>query len=292
MENGAYLFVYGTLRKHEHNHHLLNNSICIAEQAWVFGNLFDSGQEYPTLMVKDKSDKVYGELYQVPSHHFKELDELEDYVPGRKNNLYERIEQTVFTDAGEKSAFVYVIIEEPSQAKKIRYGDWKLYHLINNCPETTYYFAYGSCMDTERFSKAQADQYFMDVKGAAVLINYSMGYTFKCPDGGRADIIEGEGETEGILYEIPYEGVEYLFEREGFHEGSYRPAFVDVQVAGKVIKDVLTFHVYNKKEEFAPPVHYATEILRGAKGRVSQAYYQQLLKKLEDLEVKMNEINV
>lgn len=47
------LFVYGTLRKHEKNHHLLAQSACINEQARTKGSLF-TAKEGPTavLMVK------------------------------------------------------------------------------------------------------------------------------------------------------------------------------------------------------------------------------------------------
>lgn len=46
-------------------------------------------------------------------------------------------------------------------------------------------------------------------------------------------------------------------------------------------KNVLTFLVIDKEEEVAPPEHYYTVILRGAKGFVSKGYFQKLQDDLE-----------
>ncbi|GLB60717.1 gamma-glutamylcyclotransferase [Cytobacillus sp. NCCP-133] len=281
------LFVYGTLRKNESNHFVLKGSPCIAEQAWVYGELYDTGLGYPS-MKASLDHKVYGELYEVHLGNYADLDELEDFIPGRKDNLYDRVEQTVHTDTGEVNAFVYVSKRDDLLAEPILHGDWKLYRLMKDKPERTLYFAYGSCMDDERFRLSNVDQHFRSVVGAGVLKGYSMQYLFSRDDGGRADIIENGGVTEGILYELPYAAVEYLFHREGFYGQWYRPAFVNVQVGEDFYPNVLTFHVYNKKGELPPPDHYATEILRGAKGRVSDDYYKKLEGQLEKLGVKIN----
>ncbi|WP_080849166.1 gamma-glutamylcyclotransferase [Cytobacillus gottheilii] len=282
------LFVYGTLRKHEKNHFLLEKNSCLAQQAWVYGELYDTGLGYPTMKGSDLEHKVYGELYEVKSEQFKDLDELEDFIPGDENNLYNRIELNIHTDSGIHKAFVYVSNRDDLLGKPIVHGDWKLNRLMERKPEKIYYFAYGSCMDMERFKAAKADQFFRTIRGVGLLKGYSMKYVFPGTDGGRADIVENGGETEGILYEIPYEGVEYLFQREGFYGGWYRPIFVDICLPdGKTITNALTFHVYNKKEEKAPPLHYATEILRGAKGRLSDRYFAQLEEQLKGLGLKI-----
>ncbi|MGG7618306.1 gamma-glutamylcyclotransferase [Bacillus coreaensis] len=281
------LFVYGTLRRHETNHRLIREATCIAEQAWVNGELFDTGNGYPTLELND-SGKVHGELYEVSKNLLPQLDALEDYEEGKESNLYDRTNVTVHTDKGTKVALVYVNVDESSKAEKITHGDWKLHRFMKNRPEQVYYFAYGSCMDDERFRKAGVDHCFKNLVGAAVLKGYSMKYLFRVSDGGRADIVEDGGETEGVVYLTPYEGVEYLFGREGFYGGWYRPTFVDVDIDGEILKDVLTFHVYNKMPEVSPPDHYSTEILRGAKGRLSERYYQYLLKELDRLKKSSN----
>jgi len=276
------LFVYGTLRRHESNYKLVEETECLAEQAWVYGELFDTNNGYPTAILNEKG-KVYGELLEINKNLLPTLDQLEDYIPGRKKNLYKRTETAVYTDARKATALIYVNVEDDHEMSKINDGDWKLHQLICDQPKEVFYFAYGSCMDNERFRLAGVENYFSHLVGAAVLERYSMKYLFRVSDGGRADIIEDGGVTEGLLYSIPYEGVEYLFKREGFYGGWYRPTFVDVSANGQVYKDVLTFHVYNKMAEIAPPDHYSTEILRGAKGRLSEGYYQKLKDELHRL---------
>ncbi|WP_257958823.1 gamma-glutamylcyclotransferase [Bacillus sp. V3-13] len=269
------IFVYGTLRKHEDNHIYIEGSKCIAEQGWVYGELYDTGLGYPAVKPSLES-KTYGEIFEITAEQLKEVDQLEGFVEGAKDNLYERVIQTVHTDKGTVDAYIYISERMDMLGEPILDGDWKLYRFLQEQPETFFYFAYGSCMDTERFQKAGVGHLFTKVKGSGILDGYSMKYLFARPDGGRADIIEDGGVTEGIVYDVPFEAADYLFRREGFRGGWYRPAFVDIKVGEKLLTNVLTFHVYNKKEELAPPVHYAVEILRGSKGRLSTEYYQKL----------------
>jgi gamma-glutamylcyclotransferase (GGCT)/AIG2-like uncharacterized protein YtfP/cation transport regulator ChaC len=282
------VFVYGTLRKHERNHYLLKDSRLISEQAWTYGELFDTGNGYPMLK-KSSTQKVYGELYEVNQNQLASLDELEGYKINRKDNLYEREIQTIYTDNGESSAYLY--LSERTCITAIASGDWKVYQLLKQKPEKVLYFAYGSCMDVERFHTANVGNFFKKVVGAATLQNYTMKYLYTASDGGRGDIIEDGGVTEGILYEVPFEAVNYLFKREGYLIGMYRATFVDVQIDDAVYKDVLTFHVYDKKEEMAPPEHYATEILRGSRNRVSDIYYKKLVNQLKVLNVPFDLTN-
>lgn len=71
------LFVYGTLRKYENNHHLLKGSRCLAEQSWAYGELYDSGLGYPAMKPSIDS-KVYGEIFEVSKSQLQEIDFLED----------------------------------------------------------------------------------------------------------------------------------------------------------------------------------------------------------------------
>jgi gamma-glutamylcyclotransferase (GGCT)/AIG2-like uncharacterized protein YtfP len=281
-----YMFVYGTLRRHEKNHHYLNDATLVAEQAWTYGELYDTNLGYP-MMKPSETKKVYGEVYEINQHHLKEIDILEDFQDGSNENLYERIVQTIYTD--NKIIQAYLYLSDKNCEHFISSGDWKIHKLLQKRPETFYYFAYGSCMDVERFKLAKVDSFFEKVTGAGVLDRYSMKYLYTAADGGRADIIEDGGQTEGIVYEAPIEAVDYLFKREGYHIGMYRATFVDVLVGTTLLKDVLTFHVYDKTpEEAAPPEHYAIEILRGSKNRVSKDYYQRLLQQLRNLQVSFD----
>ncbi|MET3695940.1 gamma-glutamylcyclotransferase (GGCT)/AIG2-like uncharacterized protein YtfP [Bacillus oleivorans] len=281
---GTYVFVYGTLRKYESNHGYIQNSTCKANQAWVKGILYDTGDGYPALTVDDNSGLVYGEVYEVDAVTLEKIDDLEDYKADRDENLYMRIETNIYTDQGVLKGFTYVAGNQSRLRNKIDLGDWRVYQFLKERPASVFYFAYGSCMDQERFELARADSYFQKEVGAGVLQGYSMKYTFRVEDGGRADIVEANDRLEGILYDCPQDAVPYLFKREGVYTQSYRPTFVDIQVGYQVYPSCLTFTVVHKNEEMAPPVHYAKEILRGSKGKVSSSYYERLIRQLEDLE--------
>ncbi|MEW8987042.1 MAG: gamma-glutamylcyclotransferase family protein, partial [Bacillus sp. (in: firmicutes)] len=123
------VFVYGTLRRHESNHHLLKEACCLAQQAWTKGILYDTGLGYPAL--KDSNDGVvYGELYEIDFQQLKAIDELEDYLGPGQNNLYNRGSQTVSTDKGDFEAFVYSIHPDQEGILKqiIPLGDWTIYN--------------------------------------------------------------------------------------------------------------------------------------------------------------------
>jgi gamma-glutamylcyclotransferase (GGCT)/AIG2-like uncharacterized protein YtfP len=276
------VFVYGTLRKHEENSHLLEGAKCIAEQCWTFGALYDTGNGYPAMKDHDTT-RVYGELYVVDEKQLHELDLLEDYLgPGQKN-LYDRTRKTVFTDIGSHEAFVYTINRECEHMCKllIGSGDWKLDRRFPS--ESPFlYFAYGSCMDDERFKACGVENYFKKIIGAGVLYGYELRFTRKVQDGGRADIVEEGGKVEGVVYEVPPEALSYLYRREGVKYKSYRPAFVDVTVDGTLMKNVLTFVVVDKEKETAPPKEYAEEIIRGASKFLSASYVKKLKKRFKE----------
>jgi gamma-glutamylcyclotransferase (GGCT)/AIG2-like uncharacterized protein YtfP len=270
-----FVFVYGTLRKHERNHYLLKEAELVAEQAWTEGKLFDTGYGYPALQ-ESSNDVVYGELYLVTEEQLWRLDELEGYSADGKANLYNRKKKVISYDRGKSQAYVYTIADHNQHMLKtpINSGDWKEHHLLNQDP--IFYFAYGSCMDDARFKKAQVDHYFQKVTGTGILNGYTLRYSANMHDGGRADIVEEGGIVEGKVYEIPANCVSYLYRREGVGSRLYRPAFVDLTINGTLYNEVLTFIVVNKEEETAPPVHYSEEIIRGGTGYLSESYLEEL----------------
>ncbi|UOF89117.1 gamma-glutamylcyclotransferase [Fodinisporobacter ferrooxydans] len=81
------------------------------------------------------------------------------------------------------------------------------------------YFAYGSCMDDERFKLHRVDGLFMDVFGCGLLHGYSFRFTRKAYEGGHANIVECTssfgGTVEGKVYRIGQAALTYLHEREG-----------------------------------------------------------------------------
>jgi gamma-glutamylcyclotransferase (GGCT)/AIG2-like uncharacterized protein YtfP/cation transport regulator ChaC len=281
MKNSV--FVYGTLRKNEENHRLLSHAKHIAAQAWTKGKLFDTGFGYPAMSLNSE-EWTYGELYEVDEDTLSQLDQLEGFHVNQQSNLYDRITQQVLTDQGPYQAYVYVAGALLSDLEKeINSGDWRVYRILQHRNDIAY-FAYGSCMDDERFKLAGVDHYFKNVLGKGVLPDYRIGFTRHSHDGGRADIIEAAGHTvEGKVYHIPRAALHYLFRREGVISRCYRPTVIDIIINGVLYNDVLTFTVVDKREEIAPPIHYENEIKRGGQDFLSQSYAFQLNVLIETL---------
>ncbi|MBU9713139.1 gamma-glutamylcyclotransferase [Evansella tamaricis] len=270
------VFVYGTLRKGETNHFLLDDATCFSKQAWTNGVLYDTGFGFPAMM-ECSDNRVYGEIYEVTMEQLKKLDSLEGYRGDDQDNHYHRIERSIFTDAGQVEAYLYVYKQVQTIGLwELKFGDWRWHRILDGRNEFLY-FAYGSCMDDERFVESGVSSYFSKVIGCGKADGYSLGFTRRTFDGGRADMMEVKGDrVEGKVYEIQGEALSYLYGREGVDTGIYRPAVIDILVEGKRYENVITFFVIEKGEEMAPPHHYAREILRGAKGFVSEEYYNKL----------------
>ncbi|MDW4526955.1 gamma-glutamylcyclotransferase [Rossellomorea marisflavi] len=265
------IFVYGNLRKHECHHSLLQNPRTISLQAYVDGVLIESLDGQPVMTAGN--EKVYGELYEVDRSMIDQLERMKEVIPAKAIQT----EATVVTDHGSHVATVFAAASEDAQGSVIPSGDWKVKTFLENRPSETLYFAYGSCMDQERFKKAGVHIHFQDCLGAGIVQDFRMDYSFVVDDGGRGDITEVLGEVmEGVVYRVNQEAVDYLFEREGVLPGWYRPAFLDVTIDGRVYKDVLTFIVKRKSPETLPPEHYALEILRGSHPYVSEEYHRKL----------------
>ena len=276
-----YVFVYGTLRQYETNHSIMRGAELISEQAYILGELWDTGNGYPAVIPHEKT-RVYGELYRINDEILERIDDLEGYQGPQGSNHYERIEQTVHTDRQDYSAYVYMYPEKPDSGEPISSGDWKCENIQKQ--KNMLYFAYGSCMDDERFKSAGVDHLFTKVMGRGILKNYDLKFGYKAGDGyGRADIVEMGGlRLEGKLYEIGQETLEYLFVREGVSSHIYRPTIIQVESNGSVIPNVLTFTVIHKlKDDVPPPDWYKEEILRGAKGTVSEEYYEELVARFQ-----------
>ncbi|MFG6114937.1 gamma-glutamylcyclotransferase [Halobacillus sp. MO56] len=271
-----HLFVYGTLRKHQPNHFHLNHAELVSEQASTTGRLYEGPSYYPVLLEEDAV--VFGELYQVDEATLAIVDELEGFQEDGEDNLYDRKIKEVETDLGNYQAYVYYLSPKRKEMAEteILYGDWKVHELLKKDEVT--YFAYGSCMDAERFKLAGVDHYFHQKLGRGVLEGYRLLFSHHVHDGGRADIMEADNHVEGVLYRTPLDAVEYLFKREGVEAGHYRPTVVDIKQDGKQLKDVLTFYVLDKKSDLSPPFHYAEEIHRGAASCLSDDYMNYLEK--------------
>ncbi|WP_174613487.1 gamma-glutamylcyclotransferase [Virgibacillus ihumii] len=274
------VFVYGTLRMGGRNDSFLEGAECIYSQCRVRGKLLNTDKDYP-VMQPDNSSWVFGELYSVTDSQMKTIDVLEGYEDGRSDNLYHKITTPVWNESGEECRAVVF-----TAARSINYsthsissGDWCVNKYIKR--DKLLYFAYGSCLDDERFRSAGADHFFKHVFGSGVLNGFEFRFSVKTNDGGKADIVENKAEdVEGKVYEIPAEALEYLYRREGVYNRIYRPAIVLVSIAG-VLYQALTFIGIKKTVETAPTSLYATEIMRGGNDCFSNHYKEKLTRKLD-----------
>ncbi|MDQ0221241.1 gamma-glutamylcyclotransferase [Peribacillus cavernae] len=283
MQDQCLIFVYGTLRKQQNNHHLLTNTTCLAEQSWTNGQLFETNYGLPFLEASLEG-RVYGELYLVNQAQLEKLDRLLERYKGHGQEIhYDRVKKTVQTDTGSHQAYVYML---PKKGNKpglalIAGGDWRVHQLLKESVDFLY-FAYGSCMDHERFEQSGHAHHFQKIKGCGILDGYHLRFTRRSVNGGgRADIVEEQGTVEGKVYEVNAKSLPYLCQREGVLAGYYRPALIDLTINGMTVENVLTFVVIKKEAEIAPPLDYLNEIFRGARGYLSESYLTQLKEQLK-----------
>ena len=119
------VFVYGTLRKYESNHSLLEMAELVAEHCRVRGRLYDTGHGYPA-MVPDDNAWTYGEMYRITEEQLEKLDWLEDYYGEGQDNEYNRVVMKVQTKRGFEDAYVYTYSEDQVKGlKAIESGDWR-----------------------------------------------------------------------------------------------------------------------------------------------------------------------
>jgi gamma-glutamylcyclotransferase (GGCT)/AIG2-like uncharacterized protein YtfP len=126
-------FVYGTLKRGQTNYARFLAGHTVSEtRAWLSAAALYTAGPYPFLVraadLVPQNATVFGELIDVHPARYQHilalLDELEDYVPGRADNLYERVELPVQTVDGTRSAWVYVAGAAVESA--IRRGELRL----------------------------------------------------------------------------------------------------------------------------------------------------------------------
>lgn len=123
MAKGRYrVFVYGTLLTGEENHEVAAPYVRAACPGKVNGRLYNVGP-YPALVLGEEGE-VEGEWLTVTEEGLKAMDELEDYVEGRRDNEYER----VWVRDARKPIEGYVYVYPPEKAAGlplIPSGSWR-----------------------------------------------------------------------------------------------------------------------------------------------------------------------
>ncbi|WP_270180699.1 gamma-glutamylcyclotransferase family protein [Alkalihalobacillus sp. CinArs1] len=120
------VFVYGTLRKGESNHRVIEGARLLESYSWTSGKLYDTGAGYPALFQSEEG-VVYGEVYEVNDTFLSRIDVLEGFQEGRRANLYDRIIQPVYSKGKQYDAITYVMKTKPSTFRKIDSGNWTEY---------------------------------------------------------------------------------------------------------------------------------------------------------------------
>lgn len=113
------VFVYGTLKPGEENYEHYCKNHCKAEEAVVFGQLYDLPFGYPALTVG--SSPVYGFLLSFADPDILvRLDALEDYDPTRSpdQNEYFRLKTEVFNLANQPIGWAWTYCMEPAQVRR------------------------------------------------------------------------------------------------------------------------------------------------------------------------------
>lgn len=112
------LFVYGTLRKGEANHHYLAGKFTKALPGTLHGFLRMTAAHGFQAILRSPGDAVIGELYflrpELYAATLQNCDILEDVRPGDlKGDCYYRGEVQVETDEGAFTAWAYIDISSP-----------------------------------------------------------------------------------------------------------------------------------------------------------------------------------
>ncbi|GAB4200390.1 MAG: gamma-glutamylcyclotransferase [Thermoflexibacter sp.] len=111
------VFVYGTLRKGESNHHYLKEGLLIEDEVWAKGYTMYDLVAYP-FAVPTAVGQIKGEIWQIDERCLAKIDKLE----GIEEGLYTRI----FDNALQ--AYIYVRPNSKGLVgiPQITQGDWKM----------------------------------------------------------------------------------------------------------------------------------------------------------------------
>ena len=125
-------FVYGTLRAHQSNAHLLRGAIARSRDAKLSGaQMFDLGP-YPMIIEAESQHEIWGELIEIEAEKYdailKSLDRLESVSgadPENPDALYRRLRRQIIVEEEQIEAWVYFGRE--SVARRgclLARGDW------------------------------------------------------------------------------------------------------------------------------------------------------------------------
>ena len=123
------VFVYGTLRAGFALHHYLQEpGARFLGAGTIRGRLYDLGPFPGARPATKRTDRIIGELYELPdsANKLEELDEVEEFYPAeRSKSLFIRRSVAVQLAGGAKrSAWAYFLNKKPSAAQHLSHGDY------------------------------------------------------------------------------------------------------------------------------------------------------------------------
>lgn len=110
------LFTYGTLKKGFKNHKLIENSKYIDTGKIVGFDLYDLG---PFPGIKEGTEEVFGEIYEIDRETLKRIDRLES-----EGILYNRETVDVVTEDSHLTAMTYILNIDVNNTKRI-HREWR-----------------------------------------------------------------------------------------------------------------------------------------------------------------------
>lgn len=299
------VFVYGTLRTGMGNWNSLLKGRTTAELpatlpgskmystglAWVM----DATEPEPAMQVQGDLMFLDEQNYR---EHLRRLDGLEGYNPATDAGLYRRVARMVkYTDENgveaEALAWVYYAGDADKagryQAKDlVEDGDW-LRHKGYDSPEQPapkdpalsqkrYYYAFGSNMNDTRMTKRGVN-FTRKVRGTLDGFRLSFNKKSGMTGIGYANIEPGNGEVEGVLYEITEAGLRNLDKYEGVNAGHYRRDTVKVRTPdGELVEAAVYVAEAGMTQEGLKPTREYLDHLLAGKEELSPEYYAQLAK--------------
>ena len=206
------VFVYGTLKAGQPNHHWLAEADFLGRRRLIGGHLHDLGP-YPMAVLAEGSQAVlHGELYELNADGLNRLDRLEGY-PADYDRSLRRL-------SDGRTAWVYHgRHQQVGLAPVIPHGDWG----------TTPVLHYGSNLDPQRLSDRCRD---WDRLGEVVeLTGWQWAIDKLGRDGsGKAGVQPRQGaSTWGVVTHLSTSDIASLDRCEGVAGGHYTKTMISVR---------------------------------------------------------------
>ncbi|EAR22339.1 gamma-glutamylcyclotransferase [Nitrococcus mobilis] len=265
------VFVYGTLLKGLERNKILGTSPCLGP-ALISAMLYDLGS-YPG--IKEGSEPVVGELYDVDASVLELLDQIEGYVrsnPG--DSLYRRQTAPVqcFSDGRHLEAFAYYYAPPIDGREIIAHGDYRRYRLESK-DEEQWLIAYGSNLSTQRL-KQRVGQ-ISDTK-TGFIEGYELSFNKAGANGNtyaNTRYIGTHVACPAVAYKLALEQAEMLDRFEGVPTHYMRVAIPFATVSGVEIVQSYITHPNKLVPERRPKDEYLGHIQKGYREHALDATY-------------------